>query len=438
MKPLSSTLVPSTDANTGESGSPVATSGGLAKNNAGRDMKIIATGLLVLMAIIYFTAKSWEPVHPALGFVRAFAEAAMVGGLADWFAVTALFRHPMGIPIPHTAIIPRNKDRIGDTLANFLKNNFMITRIVAKRMHGVDLAAGVGRFLQSPSGGEGRLKMGASRLIGDIIGSLDQDRLGSMFKGAVKSQARDLDLATPLGQILEVIMKENRHGPLIDSTIKWAYRTLDTNEYVIRAVVFDRANTVMRWTGLDDRLANEVVDGLYKLLADMASDPNHPVREKSEEALAQLAQELKSDPELRERINQWKLEMIDNPAIAQWIDGIWENGRTALLKASRDPNAAMAGHFGDALMQLGNSLQKDPILNRQLNRFARRAVAGVVSSYGDNIVKLVSETIHSWDAQTITDRVENAVGRDLQYIRVNGTLVGGLVGVTLHLIGHWI
>lgn len=401
-------------------------------------MKIIATGMLVVMAIIYFTSKSYEAVHPALGFVRAFAEAAMVGGLADWFAVTALFRHPMGIPIPHTAIIPRNKDRIGDTLANFLKDNFLISRLVAQRMRNVDLAGGIGRFLKSPSGGEGRLKFGASRLLGDAIASLDKDRLGSMFKGAVKKQAVGLDIATPMGQILEAVMAEKRHGPLIDSSIRWAYRTLDTNEAVIRNIVTDRANAVMRWTGLDDRVANEVLDGLYKLLADMAADPDHPVRTKTEESLEQLAAELQRDPELREKVNEWKLEMIENPAIASWLDGIWEQGREALLRAARDPDAALAGQFGDALIQLGNSLQQDKLLNRQINRFGRRAVIGVVASYGDNIVKLVSETIRDWDAQTITDRVENAVGRDLQFIRVNGTLVGGLVGLSLHTLGYWI
>tara|TARA_R110000796_G_scaffold8843_13_gene28931 strand:+ start:40573 stop:41856 length:1284 start_codon:yes stop_codon:yes gene_type:complete len=406
--------------------------------NAGRDMKIIATGMLVVMAIIYFTSKSYEAVHPALGFVRAFAEAAMVGGLADWFAVTALFRHPMGIPIPHTAIIPRNKDRIGDTLANFLKDNFLISRLVAQRMRNVDLAGGIGRFLKSPSGGEGRLKFGASRLLGDAIASLDKDRLGSMFKGAVKKQAVGLDIATPMGQILEAVMAEKRHGPLIDSSIRWAYRTLDTNEAVIRNIVTDRANAVMRWTGLDDRVANEVLDGLYKLLADMAADPDHPVRTKTEESLEQLAAELQRDPELREKVNEWKLEMIENPAIASWLDGIWEQGREALLRAARDPDAALAGQFGDTLIQLGNSLQQDKLLNRQINRFGRRAVIGVVASYGDNIVKLVSETIRDWDAQTITDRVENAVGRDLQFIRVNGTLVGGLVGLSLHTLGYWI
>ena len=411
---------------------------GAATNNAGQDMKIIATGMLVVMAIIYIASKSYEAVHPAIGFVRAFAEAAMVGGLADWFAVTALFRHPMGLPIPHTAIIPRNKDRIGDTLANFLKDNFLISRLVAQRMRHVDLASGIGRFLQSPSGGEGRLKFGASRLLGDAIASLDKDRLGTMFKGAVKKQAVGLDIATPMGQILEAVMAENRHGPLIDSTIRWAYRTLDTNEAVIRNIVTDRANAVMRWTGLDDRVANEVLDGLYKLLADMAADPHHPVRAKTEQSLEQLASELRNDPDLRKKVNEWKLEMIENPAIASWLDGIWEQGREALLRAARDPDAALAGQFGDALIQLGVSLQQDEQLNRQINRFGRRAVIGVVDSYGDNIVKLVSETIRGWDTQTITDRVENAVGRDLQFIRVNGTLVGGLVGLCLHLLGYWI
>ncbi|MEO9636264.1 MAG: DUF445 domain-containing protein [Parasphingorhabdus sp.] len=401
-------------------------------------MKIIATGMLVVMAIIYFTSKSYEAVHPALGFVRAFAEAAMVGGLADWFAVTALFRHPMGLPIPHTAIIPRNKDRIGDTLANFLKNNFLISQLVAQRMRNVDLASGIGRFLKSPSGEEGRLKSGASRLLGDAIASLDKDRLGTMFKGAVKTQAVGLDIATPMGQILAAVMAQKRHGPLIDSSIRWAYRTLDTNELVIRDIVTDRANAVMRWTGLDDRVANEVLDGLYKLLADMAADPDHPVRAKTEESLSQLAEELKNDPDLRQKVNDWKLEMIENPAIASWLDGVWEQGREALLRAARDPDAAMAGQFGDALTQLGTSLQQDKQLNRQINRFGRRAVIGVVASYGDNIVKLVSETIRGWDAQTITDRVENAVGRDLQFIRVNGTLVGGLVGLSLHTLGYWI
>ncbi len=401
-------------------------------------MRIFATALLLVMAVIYGTTKYFEGTHPAVGFVRAFAEAAMVGGLADWFAVTALFRHPMGLPIPHTAIIPRKKDRIGDALAHFLRDNFLIPRVVARRMRSVDMASALGRFLKSPRGGEGRLRMGASRLLGDVIASLDQERLGLMFKNAVKTQAQQLDIATPMGQILDVVMAENRHGPLVDSAIEWSYKTLENHENMVRDMVHERANTLMRWTGLDERLANEVIDGFYKLLADMAEDTEHPLRARSLETLKQLAADLRHDADTRKKVHQWKDEMLENQAIANWFDGIWETGRETLLRASRDPDAALAGHFGDALLQLGSRLEEDILLNRQINRFARRAAVGVAASYGDRIVTLVSETIRAWDASTITDRVENAVGRDLQYIRINGTLVGGLVGVSLHILGHFL
>jgi uncharacterized membrane-anchored protein YjiN (DUF445 family) len=405
--------------------------------NAGRDIRMFATGMLIVMAIVYFGSRSFEDVHRAVGFVRAFAEAAMVGGLADWFAVTALFRHPMGLPIPHTAIIPRNKDRIGAALANFLRHNFLVPSIVARRMYRMDVASAVGRFLKAPSGGGSRLRLGASRVVGDFIGSLDQERLGGMFQGAVRKQAQKLDIATPMGQVIEAMMAEGRQGPIIDGLIKWAFHTLDANEEIIRNMVSQRANAILRWTGLDERLANEVIDGMYKLLAEMAADPAHPLRTRTEQTVLQYAYELRHDPETREKLDHWKRELIDNPAVGQWIEGIWDQARQSLLRAARDPKAALAGQLGEALVQLGTSLQDDAALNRQINRFARRTVVGVVSSYGDNIVTLVSDTIRGWNAETITSRVENAVGRDLQYIRINGTLVGGLVGLALHGAEVW-
>jgi uncharacterized membrane-anchored protein YjiN (DUF445 family) len=169
----------------------------------------------------------------------------------------------------------------------------------------------------------------------------------------------------------------------------------------------------------------------------MAADTAHPLRARTEEGLQRLARDLRHDEALRARIETWKHEMIANPTITEWIDGIWEQARGALRGALRDPDTALAGHLGQTLVDLGSSMQSDARLNRQINRFARRAISGTVSTYGDTIVRLVSDTIHGWDAKTITDRVENAVGRDLQYIRINGTLVGGLVGLTLHAIGQW-
>lgn len=398
-----------------------------------RGMRIVATGLLVAMAALYVLARSLERGDNVWGFVRAFAEAAMVGGLADWFAVTALFRHPLGLPIPHTAIIPRNKDRIGDSLATFLRDNFLTASVVARRMRRIDVAGAAGRMLASPPR-EGRLREGASRLVADILESLDDERLGGMVRGAVAGRLRALDIAPLLGQALEAAIDQDRHVPILDGIVRWARNILDANEHLIRAMVHGRAGSILRWTGLDEKLAGAIVDGLAKLLTEMSEDPGHPLRAKAEEGLAMLARDLQHDPEMRVRVARWKDEIIDNPAVADWIEGLWRNARAGLLSAARDPGAAIAGRLGEALRQLGTTLQEDANLRRALNQFARRATVGAVASYGDGVVKLVSETIRSWDAETVTGRLEAAVGRDLQYIRINGTVVGGLVGLAIHAI----
>jgi uncharacterized membrane-anchored protein YjiN (DUF445 family) len=396
-------------------------------------MRIVATGLLVAMAALYVLSRVMEPRHAAWGYVRAFAEAAMVGGLADWFAVTALFRHPLGLPIPHTAIIPRNKDRIGTTLALFLKDNFLTPGVVARRMRRMDVASAAGRFLATPTEG-GRLRAGASRLAANMLESLDQDRLGGMVKGAIAGRLRALNAAPLIGQALAAAMQNKRHLPVMDALIQWGSRVLLRNEATVRAMVSQRSGSILRWTGLDERIGQAVIDGLYKLLDDMATDPDHPLRIKAEEGLAQLAFDLQRDPAMQARVDRIRDELLDNPAIGRWIDGLWESARAGLLRAVRDPDAALAGKLGEMLRQLGATLQGDARLAKTINSFVRRTVVGGVATYGDQIVRLVSDTIRGWDARTITGRLENAVGRDLQYIRVNGTVVGGLVGVAIHVV----
>jgi uncharacterized membrane-anchored protein YjiN (DUF445 family) len=199
-------------------------------------------------------------------------------------------------------------------------------------------------------------------------------------------------------------------------------------------MVHERAGSVLRWTGLDENVANALIKGLNKLFSDMADDSNHPLRDRADKALADLAQDLQHDAKMQARVADLKSEIIDNPAMQRWIDGLWQQGREALLKAARDPDRVLAGRFGELLRQMGEPLQSDPQLRQTINRFVRRTAVGATASYGDSIVTLISETVRSWDTAKVTDRVENAVGRDLQYIRINGTLVGGLVGVILHSI----
>jgi len=414
------------------------TNGALSRFNpaqpGARGMKLAATGLLVVMAAVFLAARAFEGRYPWLSFVKAFAEAAMVGGLADWFAVTALFRHPLGLPIPHTAIIPRNKDRIGEALATFIKENFLIPFVVARRMQNIDIAGATGRFLQTPAGEGTRIRAGASRLIADIFESLDDERLGGIVKGAISGRLRKMEVSPLLGHALASAINEDRHVPMLEAAIRWMARALDANEPLIREMVHKKANWVLKLAGLDAKLADAIIDGLKKLTVEMSEDPAHPVRQKVEEALAQLANDLQTRPETRQRVEAMKEQLLDNKSVGLWIDTLWQKGREAVIRAARNPDAVLAGKLGEVMRSMGGTLEKDARIRAAINQFARRAVVGMSASYGGSIVKLVSETIRGWDAQTVTNRLEAAVGRDLQYIRINGTLVGGLVGLVLHVV----
>ena len=406
---------------------------GTAPPEALRRMRRVATGLLVAMAAVFLVARAYEPSLPALGFVRAFAEAAMVGGLADWFAVTALFRHPLGLPIPHTAIVPRNKDRIGDTLAAFLRDNFLVPQVVARRMAGMDVAAAAGRFLASPPE-QGRLWRGASRLAATVLEGLDQERFGGMVKGALADRLRRYDAGPLVGQSLDAAIADDRHVPLLDQAIGWVARLVDTNEPLIRQMVHDRSGSILRWTGLDGTISDKIIDAVHRLLSEMAEDPGHPLRLKIEDALRELAFNLQHDAPTRARVHELKAAILDNPAVERWWLGVWERARAGLLKRLRSPEGVAGEQMRELMRQLGETLEREPRLRRTINRFARRAAVGAAADYGDGIVRLVSDTVRGWDTRTITDRLENAVGRDLQYIRVNGTLVGGLVGLLIHVV----
>lgn len=389
-------------------------------------MRAIATGLLILMAVVLFAA-TWamRAVHPQFVWVQAFAEAALVGGLADWFAVTALFRHPMGIPIPHTAIIPNSRDRIGEALAAFLKENFLTPMNVARRLDGFSAAATLANLLERPSSG-GRVRKGLGQLVTQLSETPAAAAVMQRLQEGAATRLRDLEISPLIGRMLEAMIADGRHRPLIDGLIGWAGRTLDSQEGLIRAMVEERTSWLLRLVSADQRIASELVNGLRGLLADLADNPDHPVSEKADRALENLAFDLQHVPEVRAKVERAKRELLRNPAVADWLEGLWAQAKEGLLRmlqgqGMHDIGAAMA-----------RSLREDPTLAGAVNQLARRAVVGTVADHGDAIVALVSDTVKGWDAQTITDKLEGAVLRDLQYIRLNGTLIGGTIGLALH------
>ena len=399
-------------------------------------MRRIATGLVVFMAVAFLATAPLAETHTAWGYVHAFAEAALVGSLADWFAVTALFRHPLGIPIPHTAIIPQNKDRIADTMAGFLKDNFLTPQVVARRMQEMNLAHAVGQYLAQPGDrGDGRILAGAGQMGVEILESLDPQRLGMQVRAGLASQLEKVRVAPLIGQAMQAMIADGRHRPLIDALIKRAGLVIEDNEALIRAMIHERANALLRFTGLDERLANSVLDGLYRMLAEVLIDEEHPLRVKVDEGLRELAHSLQHDPATQAKVERMKNDLLANPALTDWWQGVWERIRLALIDMlSRAGSGDGVPALREAMEQMGTALRDDPRLQAQVNRFARRTAVGISSRYGGQIVQLVSETVRRWDATTVTDRVESAVGRDLQFIRINGTLVGGLVGLVLHAV----
>ena len=403
---------------------------GLFPADPGRRMRLAATGLLVAMALLFVVARHLATRAPGWGYLVAFAEAAMVGGLADWFAVTALFRRPLGLPIPHTAIIPVNKDRIADSMAAFLRANFLTPQVVARRLQRLDVARVLGDYLARPAPEAARIGDSVTSLLAEVLTALDPDKVGRPAKALLRTQIERIDLAPLLGQVLTGMIADGRHRPLIDSVLRRAGALLEANEAALRTMIHDRASTLMRWTRLDDRLANALLDALYALLAETLVDPVHPLRQKIDEMLGSLAHDLIHDQAMGQRVARIKAEALANPAFAAWLDALWERSRTSLIAQLR--GASGMGGLRKGLAGFGRALGEDPATRATINRFARRALTGLASRHGDGIVRIVSETVRRWDARTVTRRIESAVGRDLQFIRINGTLVGGLVGLALH------
>jgi uncharacterized membrane-anchored protein YjiN (DUF445 family) len=401
-----------------------------------RRMARVATGLLLLMALVFIAARLHQDEYPALAYVRAFAEAAMVGALADWFAVTALFRHPLGLPIPHTAIVPRKKERIADTLGRFLQTNFLVPEVVGRRLERLDLAGAVGRRLATPRAGGGRLRAGVLAVLRQLLGALDDGPIAQALRQSAERRLRDLDVATLLAQLIDSAVEDGRHGALVDSLLRWLARALTENEALIRAEVRERAGWFVRMAGLDEEISDRIIGALRKLLADMAADPEHPMRRKVTESLVGVAADLRHDAQTRARVEAVRDEILAHPAVADRLDGLWASLKASLMRAADTPGGLSTGGLGEALRGLGQRLLDDGELREALNGHARRGVMSLVEGYGDEIVALVSDTVRGWDTEMVVNRLEGIVGRDLQYIRINGTLVGGLAGLAIHIVAE--
>ncbi len=399
-------------------------------------MRLLATLLLAAMVVLFAISLHWRHAHPAMPWLQAFAEAGMIGGLADWFAVTALFRHPLGLPIPHTAIIPANKDRIGESLAVFLKENFLTPAIVARRLEEIDMAGAAARWLMADRDATpGARKRGWGPLVARLIEALDQRAIGDLVRETALEKLHALALSPIIADAIDTTVDRRRHEPVIESAIAWGVRTLDDQESTIRGMVAERTNWFLKLVSVDEQVSSSLIDGIRNLLGQMQADPHHPLRRRITEALRRYAFDLRHFPDSQRGIEAFKDDLIANPAMGQVLEGLWDDARAGLitsLTATGTPGTP--SRLGIAMQALGERLAADAPLRAAINLHLRRAAVGLVNDYGDAIVSLVSTTIRSWDARTVTEKLETAVGRDLQFIRINGTIIGGCVGLFIHAL----
>ena len=392
-------------------------------------MRRIATGLLVLMTGIFIAAKILEPSYRALSFVSAFAEAAMVGALADWFAVTALFRRPLGLPIPHTAIIPRNKDKVGDSLANFLQHNFMTEEVAREEFKQVDFAGAAARWLTDP----GNSRAVAEQIIGGIPTALrlirDED-VGPFLKKGMADALKDLKLAPFLAQMLAVLVADRRHQAVFDYVIGLVANGLEQNRDLLRQKIHEKSP---RWIPktIDEKFFARLLQELHNLLQEMKQESSE-WRTRFQTATEELIENLKTSPEFEKKIQGMLADLLANPLFRHYADQVWRDIKLQLLIDARSDNSRMADRLDGIFRIFSEALLQNTAVRDKFNAWIREFATTVVVEHRSAIADLVKRVIRKWDAEKVSRKFELYVGRDLQYIRINGTLVGGLVGLVLH------
>ena len=395
-------------------------------------MKSVAGGLLVLAAIVYVVARRVEEAGaPAwVGVVRAAAEAGMIGGLADWFAVTALFRRPLGLPIPHTALIPTRKDALGESLGDFVGGNFLAEEVVRSRVRQAGVSARVGVWIVE----EPHAQRVAAEIAVAVQGALEvlrDDDVQDLLERTVLRPLAEAPVGPPLGQLLGRVVEEGSHHGLVDLAVDETRRWLVANRRTVVSVVAAQAPS---WSPrlLDDVVASRVHAELLRFVEEVARDPDHSFRRAVDRFLGQVALDLQHDHRTMQRADELKDQLLERDDVRAATGRIWASARRVLLEAVSDPTSDLRRRAVRGLQGLGRRLADDDELRRKVDGWLEEAVVHLATNYRDELTAVISDTVRRWDVDETTRKIELQVGRDLQFIRVNGTLVGALVGMVIH------
>ncbi len=395
-------------------------------------MKRRATALLGLATVVFLVVTLWGGDSTLAGYVQATAGAAMVGGLADWFAVTALFRHPLGIPIPHTAIIVARKDQFGATLGEFIQDTFLTPDAIVARLEAAEVGPRLAAWLREPDN--------ASRLAGEVLDGAVQvadlaadDDVRRVVQAAVRDRVEQVPLAPLAGRGLAFLIRDGRHQEALDAVLRELDQFIDEHRVELR----ERLGEVSPWWlpgAAEDRIVERLVDAIRRLIDAMMVDEGHDLRKRFEERLVTLADQLQTSPELLERGERLKQELLAQPEVGEWATALWTDAKAALRAQAADPESEARRRLAGLVQAAGTRLAEDPTLAAAFDERMAQLVTYLVDRFHGEIVELVSGTISRWDAEETADRLELLLGPDLQFIRINGTVVGAMAGLALHAL----
>ena len=396
-------------------------------------MRFFATALLVLMFLIFVATSFAEAQWPWLAYPRAFAEAGMIGACADWFAVVALFRHPFGIPIPHTAIVPRSKERIGVAIGRFTANNFLSPRVLAERIREVDIAGWISRWLAKP-GNAHSIAQRAASVLQQVLRSLPREDVNAFLTSAARYGIEAMPAAPLASRLLALLWAHGEMQTLIEHGISYASAALVRNRETIKQKVSERSSRLIpKW--VDGIMADRIVAGLTRALEEMR-EPNHPWRVELSTAVEKLIADLATNPDMLARGEELKARILENPVVVKQIDTMWgeiEDKLDAITSSNR-----LFEMLEQSLLTASERLATDERIGEGINRWLRVAILRTVAPRRTEIAAFIRKVVENWDAETLVKRIELQVGRDLQYIRINGTLVGGLVGLIIFSVARWL
>ncbi len=394
------------------------------------EMKRLALSLLILATLIYIAASMFEDQYIWVGFVASTAEAAMIGAIADWFAVTALFRHPFGIKIPHTAIIPNKKDVIAQQFGAFVQQNFLSEEVISSKIRSMDLSRRVAAWIVERENARAIAEQITAGLAG-VVRVMNDEDIQTMIEKKVRDKIRDTSFAPMIGDLLSFITSGRRQQELFDSAVSFGLYLLEDSDRDIKAKV-EQETPWWFPSSVDRAIYERIVLSVSRMLYEIQVDVLHPIRKRLVKTMNQFMEDLKHSPDIAKKEVAIKEDVLEQPAIRDFTTSLWTDIKQALLDQSENPDTELKQAIEDSVIKFGHTILEDEVLSKKINGWAEDSGRYLIRTYGHEVADLISDTIDGWDPEATSERIELQIGKDLQFIRINGTVIGGLAGLLIH------